>query len=87
MRVDDNLAASILSGSINLEGSANFLKDSTIDENTLCGAVRHFFNTYKDVLDINRGRLELEGLQQCFSRRILAVPMWSPVSDGDCRAF
>ncbi|ENH70696.1 hypothetical protein FOC1_g10004994 [Fusarium oxysporum f. sp. cubense race 1] len=38
MRVDDNLAASILSGSIDLEGSANFLKDSTVDENTLCGA-------------------------------------------------
>ncbi|EXL96425.1 hypothetical protein NOF04DRAFT_9716 [Fusarium oxysporum II5] len=66
MCVDDNLAASILSGSIDLEGSANFLKDSTVDENTLCGAVRHFFNTYKDVLDINRGAFRTGGAPAMF---------------------
>src|SRR6478735_6014552 len=66
MRVDDNLAASILSGSIDLEGSANFLKDSTVDENTLYGAVRHFFNTYKDVLDINRGAFRTGGAPAMF---------------------
>ncbi|KAF5625550.1 hypothetical protein F25303_11282 [Fusarium sp. NRRL 25303] len=66
MRVDDNLAASILSGSIDLEGSANFLKDSTAGENTLCGAVRHFFNTYKDVLDIDRGAYRTGGAPAMF---------------------
>ncbi|KAH7159096.1 hypothetical protein DER46DRAFT_702261 [Fusarium sp. MPI-SDFR-AT-0072] len=66
IRVNDNLAVSILSGSIDLEGSANFLKDSTVDGNTLFGAVRHFFNTYKDVLDINRGDFRTEGVPAMF---------------------
>ncbi|KAF5989698.1 hypothetical protein FBULB1_701 [Fusarium bulbicola] len=57
MRIDGNLAASILSGLIDLKGSANFLKDSTLDGDILYGVNRSFFNTYEDVLNLHQGVL------------------------------
>ncbi|KAF5579740.1 hypothetical protein FPCIR_10934, partial [Fusarium pseudocircinatum] len=57
MRIDGNLAASILSGLIDLKGSANFLKDSTLDDDILYGVNRSFFNTYEDVLNLRQSVL------------------------------
>ncbi|KAF5715393.1 hypothetical protein FMUND_6875 [Fusarium mundagurra] len=57
MRIDGNLAASILSGLIDLKGSANFLKDSTLDGDILYGVNRSFFNTYEDVLNLHQSVL------------------------------
>ncbi|RKL39912.1 hypothetical protein BFJ72_g6641 [Fusarium proliferatum] len=54
LRIDGNLAASILSGLIDLKGSANFLKDSTLDGDVLYGVNRSFFNTYEDVLNLHQ---------------------------------
>ncbi|KAF4957928.1 hypothetical protein FGADI_2757 [Fusarium gaditjirri] len=52
MRIDSNLAASILSGLIDLKGSANFLKDSALDGDTFYGVNRVLFDTFEDVLDL-----------------------------------
>ncbi|KAF5566305.1 hypothetical protein FNAPI_1222 [Fusarium napiforme] len=57
MRIDGNLAASILSGLIDLKGSANFLKDSTSDGDILYGINRSFFNTYEDALNLHQSVL------------------------------
>ncbi|KAF5647966.1 hypothetical protein F52700_1180 [Fusarium sp. NRRL 52700] len=57
MRIDGNLAASILSGLIDLKGSANFLRDSTSDSDLLYGVNRSFFNTYEDVLNLHQSVL------------------------------
>ncbi|KAF9769215.1 hypothetical protein IL306_013376 [Fusarium sp. DS 682] len=53
MGIGRNLAASILSGLIDLKGSANFLKDSIPDGDTFYGVVQHFFNTYQDIIDLH----------------------------------
>ncbi|KAF5963788.1 hypothetical protein FCOIX_13697 [Fusarium coicis] len=57
MRIDGNLAASILSGLIDLKGSANFLKDGTVDGDILYGINRSFFNTYGDALNLHQSAL------------------------------
>ncbi|KAM0240174.1 hypothetical protein ACHAP5_008031 [Fusarium lateritium] len=53
MGVDDNLAASVLSGLVEPKGSATFLNDSTLDKDFLFGAVHHVHNTREERLNLD----------------------------------
>ncbi|WZH47680.1 uncharacterized protein QYS62_008838 [Fusarium acuminatum] len=52
MGVDDNLAASVLSGLVEPKGSATFLNDGTLDKEFLYGAVHHVYNTCEERLNL-----------------------------------
>lgn len=52
MGVDDNLAASVLSGLVEPKGSATFLNDGTLDKEFLYGAVHYVHNTCEERLNL-----------------------------------
>jgi hypothetical protein len=52
MGVDDNLAASVLSGLVEPKGSATFLNDGTLDKEFLYGAIHHVYNTCEERLNL-----------------------------------
>ncbi|KAH7173325.1 uncharacterized protein B0J16DRAFT_311119 [Fusarium flagelliforme] len=59
MGIDPNLAASVLSGLINPQGSGTFLTDGTSEKDILYGAVRHIYNTCQERLNLSPDLLDM----------------------------